>query len=52
MSFGLEQEDGSLITPTTLAHPLHPIISRLRNEHRNLYVCPAADICSGPETSC
>ena len=25
MIFGLGQEDGSLITPMALAHPLHPI---------------------------
>ena len=38
MSFGLEQEGGSLITPMALAHPLHPINSRSRNKCRNLWV--------------
>ena len=38
MSFGLEPEGGSLITPTALAHPLHPINDRSRNKHRNLWV--------------
>ena len=38
MIFGLEQEGGSLITPTALAHPLHPIDNRSRNKRRNLWV--------------
>ena len=40
MSFGLEQEGGSWITPMALAHhdPLHPINSRSRNKRRNLWV--------------
>ena len=29
---------GVLITPMVLAHPLHPIKSRSRNKHRNLWV--------------
>ena len=29
---------GVLITPTALAHPRHPIKSRLRNKRRNLWV--------------
>ena len=37
-SFGLEQEGGSLIAPMALAHPLHPIDSRSRNRHQNLWV--------------
>ena len=37
MIFGLEQEDGSLIAPMALAHPLHPIHNRSRNKHRNLW---------------
>ena len=38
MNFGLEQEGVSLITHTALAHPLHPINSRSRNNRRNLWV--------------
>ena len=38
MVFGLEQQDGSLITPMALAHPLHPIGSRSRHKRRNLWV--------------
>ena len=38
MSFGLEQEGGSLIAPMALAHPLHPIDNRSRNRRRNLGV--------------
>ena len=36
--FLLEQEDGSVITPMVLAHPLHHNRSRLRNKHPNLWV--------------
>ena len=46
-------EDGSLITPMALAHPLYPIKSRLRNKRRNLRVddvYPPYGISSGPET--
>ena len=38
MLFELEQEDGSLIAPMALAHPLHPIDNRSRNKRRNLWV--------------
>ena len=38
MTFGLEQEGGSLIAPMALAHPLHPIDNRSRNKRRNLWV--------------
>ena len=38
MSFGLEQEGGSLIAPLVLTHPLHPIDNRSRNRRRNLWV--------------
>ena len=38
MIFGLEQEGGSLIAPTALAHPLYPIDNRSRNRRRNLWV--------------
>ena len=38
MSFGIEQEGGSLIVPMALAHPLHPINDRSRNKRRNLWV--------------
>ena len=38
MSFGLEQEGGSLIIPMALAHPLYPINDRSRNKRRNLWV--------------
>ena len=38
MSFGLEQEGGSFITPMALAHPLHPINSRSRKKRRNMWV--------------
>ena len=38
MSFGLEQEGGSLNTPMALAHPFHPINSRSKNKRRNLWV--------------
>ena len=32
-----EQEDGSLIAPLALAHPLHPIDNRPRNKRQNLW---------------
>ena len=35
MGFGLEQEDGSLITPMPLEHTIHPI--RMSNKRRNLW---------------
>ena len=38
MSFGLEQEGGSLIAPMALAHPLHSIDNRSRNRHWKLWV--------------
>ena len=38
MIFWLEQEDGSLIAPMALAHPLHPIDNRSRNKRQNLSV--------------
>ena len=38
MSFWLEQEGGSLITPMALARPLHPINSRSRNKRRDRWV--------------
>ena len=38
VGFGLEQENGSFITPIALAHHLHPIISRSRNKRRYLWV--------------
>ena len=38
MTFGLEQEGGSLIAPMALAHLLHPIYNRPRNRRRNLWV--------------
>ena len=38
MTFGLEQEGGSLIAPMVLAHPLHPNDNRSRNRRRNLCV--------------
>ena len=38
MVFGLEQEDGSFVTPMALAHPFHPIRSRSMNKRRNLWV--------------
>ena len=38
MSFGLEQEGGSLIIPMALAHPLQPINDTSRNKRRNLWV--------------
>ena len=38
MIFGLEKENGSLITPMALTHPLHPIKSMSRNKRRNLWV--------------
>ena len=38
MSFGIEQEGGSLIVPMALAHPLHPINDRSKNKRRNLWV--------------
>ena len=38
MSFGLEQEGGSLIAPMALAHPLHPIDNRSTNRRRNMWV--------------
>ena len=37
MSFGFEQEDGSLIAPMALAHSFHPIDIRLRNRRRDLW---------------
>ena len=37
MVFGLEQEDGNVIPPMALAHPLHPIRSKSRNKRRNLW---------------
>ena len=36
--FKPEQEDGSVITPTAMAHPTDPIWSRSRNKRRNLWV--------------
>ena len=42
MSFGLEQEGGSLIAPMALAHPLHPIDNRSRNRrpiYIYIYIC-------------
>ena len=38
MIFELKQEDGSLIAPMALLHPLHPIDNRSRNGRRNLWV--------------
>ena len=38
MVFGQEQEDGSLIPPMAFTHPLHPMRSRSRNKHQNLWV--------------
>ena len=38
MVFGLEPEDGSVITPMALAHLLYPIRSRSRNKCRNMCV--------------
>ena len=38
ISFGLEHEDGSLVTAMVLIHSLHPISDRSRNKHRNLWV--------------
>ena len=38
MVLGLEQGDGSFITPMALAHPLHPVRSRSRNKCRKLRV--------------
>ena len=35
MFFGLEQKNGSWITPMSLAQPLHPIRSRSRNKSEN-----------------
>ena len=55
MSFGLEQEAGSLITPMALAHPLHHIKSKPRNRRRNLRVGRCVSSWwpfSGPETLC
>ena len=39
MSFGLEQEGGSLIVPMALAHPLHPNDNRSRNRR---FICPTS----------
>ena len=53
MSFGLQQEGGSLIAPMALPHPLHPIDSRSRNRRWNLWVgwCVSSpdDLCTRPE---
>ena len=38
MGFGLNQEDGILITPMALTHPIHPIRSRSGNKRQNLWV--------------
>ena len=38
IGFGVEQEDGDLVTPIALAHPFHPIKSRSKNKQRNLSV--------------
>ena len=46
MIFGLEQEDGSVITPMALVHPLHPIRSRSRLDD----VFAPKDLGSGPYT--
>ena len=49
--FLLEQEEGSLITPMVLAHPLHPIGCRSRNKCPNLWFrwcVPPDDVGSGP----
>ena len=37
MAFGIEQQDGSLINPLALVHPLHAIRNRSKNKHRNLW---------------
>ena len=53
MSFGLEQEVRSLITPMALAHPLHLVNNRSRNKHKTCGledVLPPDDLCSRPET--
>ena len=53
MIFGLEQEDGSVITPMVLAHPLHPIKTGWGTsaETCGLYdVFPPDDLGSGPYT--
>ena len=52
MGPGLEQEDGSLITPMALAHSVHPMRSSSRNKRRNLCgfddeLCPD-DLGPGP----
>ena len=56
MIFGLEQEGGSLIAPTALAHPLHPIDNRSRNKRRKTCgldnVFPPDDLGSRPEALC
>ena len=55
MSFGLEQEGGSFITPMALAHPPHPINSRSRNKRQTCGlddVFPSDDLCSRSETLC
>ena len=36
--FLLEQEDGDVSIPVSLAHYFHPIKSRSKNKHRNLWV--------------
>ena len=48
LSFGLEHEGGSLITPMALAHPRQPINSSA--ETSGLDVFPPCDLCSRPET--
>ena len=56
MSFGIEQESGSLIVPMALAHPLHPINDRSRNKRRKTCglddVFPPDDLCSRPGALC
>ena len=49
MICGLEQEGGSLIAPMALAHPLHPIDNRSRNNRRLDDVFPPDDLGSRPE---
>ena len=53
MFFGLEQEDGSVITPVAMAHPLQPLRKTSRNKHWNRGlddVSPSNDFGSGPYT--
>ena len=38
IGFGLEQENGRLITPMALAYPLYPTRNRSRNKRRNTWV--------------